>query len=149
LVNAEISCYISVKGHNKMRKDRLLFITIFILISFFFGFDFKCDDEEKDEIKVYITCSGSSLINNSFSGIYLYNSNPAVNIVPIKDSNSLYTYTAIFDDLDSVVFQVTRADVNNTLTIWIYRDGTMLTDLTKSLTPSDTTTYILDFSYNY
>jgi hypothetical protein len=132
-----------------MRKNRFLYILVFFLISFLVGFDFKCKDKEKDEIKIYITCNGDPIVDNSFSGFYLFNSDAAVSFVGTKISDSLYTYTAIFDDLDSVVFQVTRVDTDNTLTVWLYKDETMLTNFTKSIDASNTTTYKLDFSYSY
>jgi hypothetical protein len=132
-----------------MRKHRLLYIAVFFLISFLVGFDFKCKDKEKDEIKIYITCNGSSSINNSFSGFYLYNSDAAVPFVGTKISDSLYTYTAIFNDLDSVFFRVTRVSDENTLTIWVYRDGEMLDDQTLTIDASDTAVFNLDKSYDY
>jgi hypothetical protein len=132
-----------------MRRNRLLFISMFFLIAFLFGFDFKCGDEKKDEIKIYITCSGSAIYNNSFNGYYIYNSGSAVSFSGIKESDLLYTYTAVFDDLDSVEFEVNRVDVENTLKIRVYKDGTIIDSKTKSITATDTTTYTLDFTYNY
>ncbi len=35
-----------------MRKHRLMYIAVFFLISFLVGFDFKCNDKEKDPIKL-------------------------------------------------------------------------------------------------
>ena len=130
-----------------MRKQRLTYIILFFLLSFVVGFDFRCDDEEKDEIKVYITCYGGT--TNTFSGIYFYNSNPAVEFDGVMQSTNLYTYTVIFDDLDSVRFQVERDDNDNTLTIWTYRDGEMLNDCTKSIDSTDSDVSVLDYYYDY
>ena len=93
-----------------MRK-RILFIVTFILISFLPGFDFKCDDEEKDPIKILVTCSGP------FSGYYIYNSSTPVGFGggttgdnPYIISGSTYYYERSFNDLDSIEVDATRDD---------------------------------------
>ena len=128
-------------------KKRFVYIVLFFLLSFVVGFDFKCDDEEKDEIKVYITCYGGT--TNTFSGIYFYNSDEAVEFDGVMKSSSLYTYSITFKDLDSVRFQVERDDDDNTLTIWTYRDGELLNDCTISIDSADTEVTVLNYYYDY
>jgi hypothetical protein len=136
-----------------MRK-RILFISIFILISFFFGFDFKCDDEEKDQIKLLVSCDNSN--TPSFNGSYYLNSDNPVGFQNNQTSGSAYFYTITFNDLDSLSVDVTinrsAADITNntpfTLTIRIYKDNSQVK--IKSVTSTGTTTdSIINFTYSY
>jgi hypothetical protein len=138
-----------------MRKNRLMYIAVFFLISLLVGFDFKCNDNEKDPIKLYVTCTAPVSVdppNTSFTGNYFYNSNFG-GFSNTNNSGSTYYYSIIFDDLDTLIVNasITRDSgdtTSYTLSIFIFKDETMVEQKTINSTSSGTD-MITNFIYNY
>ncbi len=134
-------------------RNRILYICIIFLISFLFGFDFKCDDDEKDPIKLLVTC------NTEFDGSYIFNSADPVGFggttgtPPYSKSGSTYYCSIVFNDLDNIIVDAsinrTGGDTNSySLTIRIFKDDSKVKEetITSASTTNDT---ISGFTYTY
>lgn len=129
-----------------MNKYFKLVICIFILALL----RFSCSDDDKDDIKLLVTC------NAPFTGMYIYNGgNPVGYGGPggYVISGSTYYYSIIFDDLDSIIVDAsitrTGGDTNSyTLTIRIFKDGSEVKKQSINSTGVSTDT-ISGFSYTY
>jgi hypothetical protein len=128
-----------------MKKNRkYLKILIFVVISTICFSLFGCfEDDEKDPIKVIITCSSS--VDAGFTGSYTLNSNSAVGFSSSVATTNMEIYQVEFDDVDELTIFADKDDQTSVLSIQIFKDNKYIKSLSAS---SGTDQITLEFDYN-
>ncbi len=126
-----------------MNKFRL-YILLFTILSLFIV---SCDKEKKDKIKILVTCDGD------FNGDYIYNSADPVGFGggttgdnPYIHSGSVYYFSRVFNDLDTIDVETRRTNLTDTLKIRIYRDNTKVKE---NFIDNSSLEFTLELFYDY
>lgn len=109
---------------------------------------FACFDDDKDDIKVIVTCTSEG--DASFTGSYELNDKDTVDFTSSALSNvetgNMHIYEKKFDNVDDLTVSASKSNADSVLSVQIFRNDEYVKSVSSDY--SGSTTVSIEFDYD-